>query len=53
VDCSEARDLSGIISQILGASLRNCGLQVNFEETKGPLSKIPEITDFWIYSGIE
>jgi hypothetical protein len=50
---SEARDLSGIIFQILGASLRNYGLQVNFEETEGPLCKIPEITDFRIYSGIE
>jgi hypothetical protein len=39
--------------QILGASLRNYGLRVNFEETEGPLCKIPEITDFQIYSGIE
>jgi hypothetical protein len=50
---SEARDLSRIIFQILGASLRNYGLRVNFKETEGPLCKIPEITDFRIYSGIE
>jgi hypothetical protein len=53
VDFSEAMDLFGIIFQILGASLRNYGLRVNFKETKGPLYKILEITDFWIYSGIE
>jgi hypothetical protein len=50
---SEARDPSGIIFQILGASLQNYGLQVNFKETEGPFCKIPKITYFWIYSGIE
>jgi hypothetical protein len=45
-DFSEARDLSRIIFQILGASLQNYGLWVNFKETEGPLCKIPEITDF-------
>jgi hypothetical protein len=50
---SEARDPSRIIFQILGASLQNYGLRVNFKETEGPLCKIPKITDFWIYSGIE
>jgi hypothetical protein len=45
--------LFGIIFQILGASLRNYGLRVNFKETEGPLCKIPEISDFRIYSGIE
>jgi hypothetical protein len=50
---SEARDPSGIIFQILWASLRNYGLWVNCKETKGPLCKILEITDFRIYSGIE
>jgi hypothetical protein len=53
VDFSEARDHFGIIFQTLGASLQNYGLQVNFEETEGPLCKIPEITDFQIYFGIE
>jgi hypothetical protein len=53
VDFSEARDLFGIIFQILGASLQNYGLRVNFEETEGPLCKFPEITDFRIYSRIE
>jgi hypothetical protein len=33
---------------ILGASLRNYGLRVNFKETEGPLCKIPEITDIQI-----
>jgi hypothetical protein len=47
---SEARDPSRIIFQILGASLRNYGLRVNFKETEGPLCKIPKIIDFWIYS---
>jgi hypothetical protein len=50
---SEARDPFGIIFQIQGASLRNYGLQVNFKETEGPLCKVPKITNFWIYSGIE
>jgi hypothetical protein len=50
---SEARDPFRIIFQILGASLRNYGLRVNFKETEGPHCKIPKITDFWIYSGIE
>jgi hypothetical protein len=50
---SETRDLSRIIFQILGASLRNYGLRINFKETEGPLCKIPKITDFWIYSGTE
>jgi hypothetical protein len=50
---SEARDPSEIIFQILGASLQNYGLRVNFKETEGPLCKIPKITDFQIYSGIE
>jgi hypothetical protein len=50
---SETRDPSEIIFQILGASLRNYGLRVSYKETEGPLCKIPEITDFWIYSEIE
>jgi hypothetical protein len=50
---SEARDPSRIIFQILGASWRNYVLRVNFKETERPVCKIPEITDFWIYSGIE
>jgi hypothetical protein len=50
---SEARDLSRIIFQILGASLRNYGMWINFKETEGPLCKILEITDFRISSGIE
>jgi hypothetical protein len=50
---SKARDPSRIIFQIPGASLRNYGLRVNFKETEGPLCKIPKITDFRIYSGIE
>jgi hypothetical protein len=50
---SEARDPSGIIFQILGASLRNYGLWVNFKKTEGHLCKIPEIIDFQIYFGIE
>jgi hypothetical protein len=50
---SKARDPSGIIFQILGASLRNYGLRVNFKETEGPLCNIPKITDFRIYSRIE
>jgi hypothetical protein len=50
---SEARDPSEIIFQILGASLQNYGLRVNFKETEGPICKIPKITDFWIYFGIE
>jgi hypothetical protein len=50
---SKARDPSGIIFQILGASLRNYGLRVNFKEIEGPLCNIPKITDFRIYSGIE
>jgi hypothetical protein len=33
---------------ILGASLRNSGLQVDFKETEGPLCKIHKITDFQI-----
>jgi hypothetical protein len=47
---SEARDPSEIIFQILGAFCENYGLWVNFKETEGPLCKIPEITNFWIYS---
>jgi hypothetical protein len=43
---SEARDLFRIIFQILGASLRNYGLWVNFKETEGPQCKIPQIIDF-------
>jgi hypothetical protein len=50
---SKARDPSRIVFQILGASLQNYGLRVNFKDTEGPLCKIPKITDFWIYSGIE
>jgi hypothetical protein len=52
-DFSEARDLFGNIFQLLWVSLRNYGLWVNFKETEGPLCKIPEITNFQIYSGIE
>jgi hypothetical protein len=37
---SEAMDPSGIILQILWASLRNYGLWDNFKETEGPLCKI-------------
>jgi hypothetical protein len=36
---SEARDPSRIIFQILGASLRNYGLRVNFKETRGLFAK--------------
>jgi hypothetical protein len=50
---SEAGDPSGIIFQISGASLQNYGLRVNFKKTEGPLCKIPKVTNFWIYSGIE
>jgi hypothetical protein len=50
---SEARDPSRIIFQILGVPLRNYGLWVNFNETEGPLCKIPKITDFRIYFRIE
>jgi hypothetical protein len=50
---SEARDPSRIIFQILGVPLRNYGLWVNFNETEGPLCKIPKRTDFQIYFGIE
>jgi hypothetical protein len=50
---SEARDPSGIIFQILGASLQNYGLHVNFKEIEGPICKLHEITDFRIYFGIE
>jgi hypothetical protein len=48
---SEARDPSEIIFQIPGGALcKNYGLQVNFKEIKGPVCKIPIITDFRIYS---
>jgi hypothetical protein len=43
---SKARDPSRIVFQILGASLQNYGLRVNFKDTEGPLCKIPKITDF-------
>jgi hypothetical protein len=40
--------LGTLLELFLGASLRNYGLRVNFNETEGPLCKIPKITDFWI-----
>jgi hypothetical protein len=43
VDFSEARDLFGIIFQILGASLQNQGLRVDIEKDEGHKCKVLEI----------
>jgi hypothetical protein len=45
----------GIFGNILKTRvfLKICGLQVDYNETEGPLHKFPEIIDFQIYFSIE
>jgi hypothetical protein len=46
MDFSQARDLFGIIFQILGAFMKICGLRVDIQEVQGPFCKVTEIKEF-------